>query len=87
MSAFNKNLLASTFSETYRYTRSHGVQFHEELSFSLAWNNSQAYAAAGNAGLTLPISESFSLDSTRWIPSSTACPLLIRRIPSSSPWT
>ena len=62
MSSFNKNLLASTFGESYRNTRSHGVQFHEELSFSPAWNNSQAYAAAGNAGLTVPISESFSLD-------------------------
>lgn len=62
MSSFNKSLIASTFSETYRNKRTHGVQFHQELSFIPAWNNSQAYAAAGNAGLTVPISGSFSID-------------------------
>ena len=61
MSSFNKNLIASTFGESYRNTREHGVQFHEELSFIPSWNDSQAYAAAGNAGLTVPISGSFSL--------------------------
>jgi hypothetical protein len=62
ISSFNRNLMASTFSESYRNKRRHGVEFREELSFSPAWNNSQAYAAAGKAGLTIPISESFSLD-------------------------
>jgi hypothetical protein len=62
MSAFNKKLFASTFGESYRNKRRHGVEFHEELSYIPAWNNSQAYAAAGNAGLTVPISGSFSLD-------------------------
>jgi hypothetical protein len=61
-SAFNKRLIASTFGESYRSKRRHGVQFHEYLSFIPAWNNSEAYAAAGNAGLTIPISGTFSLD-------------------------
>jgi len=61
-SAFNKNLFASTFGESYRNKRKHGVEFHEELDYIPAWNDTSAYAAAGKAGLSIPISESFSLD-------------------------
>jgi len=61
-SGFNKDLFASTFGEVYRYKRKHGIELHEELSFIPAWNDSPAYAAAGKAGLTVPISENFSLD-------------------------
>jgi len=60
--AFNKSLFASTFGESYRNKRKHGVEFHEELDFIPAWNDTQAYAAAGKAGVSVPISESFSLD-------------------------
>ena len=62
MSAFNKSLFASTFGETYRNKRKHGIEFHEELDYIPAWNDTQAYAAAGKAGLSVPISESFSVD-------------------------
>jgi hypothetical protein len=61
-SGFNKDLFASTFGEVYRNKRKHGIEFHEELSFIPAWNDSPAYAAAGKAGLSIPISENFSLD-------------------------
>lgn len=61
-SGFNKDLFASTFGEVYRNKRKHGIEFHEELSFIPAWNDSPAYAAAGKAGLSVPISENFSLD-------------------------
>jgi len=61
-SAFNKDLIASTFGESYRNKRRHSVEFHEEASFIPAWNDSEAYAAAGKAGLSVPISGSFSLD-------------------------
>ena len=61
-SGFNKDLFASTFGEVYRNKRKHGIEFHEELSFIPAWNDSPAYAAAGKAGLSIPISESISLD-------------------------
>jgi len=61
-SSFNKRLIASTFGESYRNKRRHGVQFHEYLAFIPAWNDSEAYAAAGTAGLTVPMSGSFSLD-------------------------
>jgi len=59
---FDKNLFASTFGEVYRNKRKHGIELHEELSFIPAWNDSPAYAAAGKAGLSIPISENFSLD-------------------------
>jgi hypothetical protein len=62
LGAFDKSLFASTFGETYRNKRKHGVELHEELSFIPAWNDSPAYAAAGKGGVSVPISESFSLD-------------------------
>jgi Protein of unknown function, DUF481 len=62
MRGFDKNLFASTFGESYRNKRKHGIEFHEELFFIPAWNDSPAYAAAGKAGLSIPISQSFSLD-------------------------
>jgi hypothetical protein len=58
---FNKDLFASTFGESYRNKRKHGIEFHEELFFIPAWNDSPAYAASGKAGLSVPISESLSL--------------------------
>jgi Protein of unknown function, DUF481 len=60
--ASNRTLFASTFGETYRNKRKHGIEFHEELDYIPAWNDSSAYAAAGKAGLSVPISESFSVD-------------------------
>ena len=62
LDAFNKSLFASTFGETYRNKRKHGIEFHEELDYIPAWNDTQAYAAAGKAGLSVPVSESFSVD-------------------------
>ena len=59
---FNKDLFASTFGELYRTKRKHGIEFHEELSYIPAWNDSSAYAATGKAGLSMSISENFSLD-------------------------
>lgn len=60
--SFNKKLIASTFGESYRTSRKHGVKFHEEMSFVPAWNNSRAWAAAGSAGLSVPVSGNFSVD-------------------------
>jgi hypothetical protein len=61
-SLFNKNLSGSIFAENYRYKVEDGIEFHEELSFIPAWSDSNAYAAAGKAGISLPISDSFSVD-------------------------
>ena len=61
ISDFNKNLVASAFGESYRNKRKEGLEFHEELAFIPAWNDSKAYAAAGNAGLSVPLSGNFSL--------------------------
>ena len=61
ISSFNRSLFGSTFSEGYQYKRKH-VQFHEELSAIPAWNIPKAWAAAGNAGLSFPFSDSFSVE-------------------------
>ena len=60
-SAFNRSLLASSFGERYRNKRMSGVEFHQEASFIPAWNNSEAYAAVGTAGLAIPLFGDFSL--------------------------
>jgi hypothetical protein len=61
ISSFNRSLIGSTFAEDYQYKWKH-AQFHEEIPPIPAWNIPKAWAAAGNAGLTLPFSDRFSVD-------------------------
>jgi hypothetical protein len=60
-SAQNQNLVGSTFAERYNRTLPHGILFTEQLAATPAWNNTNAYSAAGGAGLTLPVYKRLSL--------------------------
>jgi len=60
-SALNQNLIASTFAERYNRTLPHGILFSEQLAVTPAWNNTNAYSAAGVAGLTLPVYKRLSV--------------------------
>jgi hypothetical protein len=60
-SAFNQNLLASTFAERYDTKLFHGMLFTEQLSATPAWNHMNAYSAAGSAGITMPVYKRLSL--------------------------
>ncbi len=60
-SASNQNLIGSTFAEHYSRTLPHGILFTELLSATPAWNNTRAYSAVANAGLTLPVYKRLSL--------------------------
>ncbi len=51
----NQNLIASTFAQTMRRTFAHNVIFSQQFSVTATWNNLNAYAAAGNATLTMPV--------------------------------
>jgi hypothetical protein len=59
--AQSQNLVGSTFAEHYNRTLPHGILFSEQLSVMPAWNNTNAYSAAGGAGLTLPVYKRLSL--------------------------
>jgi len=59
--AQSQNLVGSTFAERYNRTLPHGILFSEQLSVMPAWNNTNAYSAAGGAGLTLPVYKRLSL--------------------------
>lgn len=60
-SAENQNLVGSIFAEGYQRTLPHGVLFSQQLSAAPAWNNTNAYSAAGGAGLTMPVFKRLSL--------------------------
>jgi Protein of unknown function, DUF481 len=57
----NQNLIGSTFAENYLRKLIHGIVFTEAGSITPAWNNTNAYSATGQAGLTIPIYKGFSL--------------------------
>ena len=50
----NQNLVGSTFGENYNRNLPHGILFAEALTFTPAWNNTNAYSAVGSAALTIP---------------------------------
>ena len=54
-SSGNQNLFGSIFAEDWTRKFFHQVTFVEQLSITPAWNNLNAYAAAGNATLTVPV--------------------------------
>ncbi len=54
-SALNKKLFGSIFGETYVRKFAHGILFNEQGAITPAWNNTSAYSAFANAGLTFPI--------------------------------
>ena len=60
-SAFNQNLIGSTFGETYNQKFAHGIVLAEALSITPAWNNFSAYSALGSVTLGLPLYKHFNL--------------------------
>jgi putative salt-induced outer membrane protein YdiY len=60
-SALNQNLIGSTFGEAYSLKLPRGILFTQGVSVTPAWNNTNAYSALGNAGLSLPIYKHFAL--------------------------
>jgi hypothetical protein len=59
--ATDKNLIGSAFTEQYRRKLPLGIQFNEQLTVTPAWNNTNAYSAAGTAGITMPVYKRLSL--------------------------
>jgi hypothetical protein len=60
-SAFNKNLVGSTFGETYNQKFPHGIVLAEAASVTPAWNDVNAYSAIGSITLGLPLYKRFNL--------------------------
>jgi hypothetical protein len=59
VTALNRKLIGSVISEAY--TRKFGkITFNEKTLADLAWNNENAFSAAGNAGITLPLYKKLS---------------------------
>ena len=60
-SSQNLNLVGSVFAETYSAQLPRKLVLTEGASFTPAWNDSNAYAAAGNIGLTMPVLKRLSV--------------------------
>jgi putative salt-induced outer membrane protein YdiY len=60
----NQNLIGSTFTENYTHTFAHNIVLTEQGSATPAWNNTNAYSAAGQIGLIIPVYKRFSLSLT-----------------------
>jgi hypothetical protein len=50
----DQNLIGATIAQSYNRRFAHGILFVEQIAFTPAFNNSNAYSGVGNAGLTLP---------------------------------
>jgi hypothetical protein len=61
ISALNKNLIASIFSESYSEKFAHGILFNEQAGVAPAWNDTSAYSAFASAALTFPVYHRFGL--------------------------
>jgi hypothetical protein len=59
VSSLNQNLIGSTFGEDYMRKLVHGIVFTEAGSYTPAWNNTNAYSATAQAGLTFPVYKGF----------------------------
>ena len=55
LASANQNLVGSLFSQTFDRKFVHGIDLHELLAISPAWNNTNAYSANGEVGLTFPV--------------------------------
>ena len=53
--ANNQNLIGSVFSENLNHKFGRGILFLEGISVTPAWNNTNAWAAAGNASINVPV--------------------------------
>ena len=57
----NQNLFGSTFAETYNRKLPRNILFNQQISVAPAWNNLNAYSAAGAANLSLPVYKRFNI--------------------------
>ena len=57
----NQNLIGATIGENYTRKFARGILFVEQLAVTPAFNNSNAYSAIGNAGLTVPFYKRLNL--------------------------
>jgi hypothetical protein len=57
----NQNLIGATIGENYNQKFAHGILFVEQLAFTPAFNNSNAYSGIGSATLTVPAYKRFNL--------------------------
>lgn len=55
----DQNLIGSMFGEDYMRKLVHGIVFTEAGSYNPAWNNTNAYSATGQAGLSFPVYKGF----------------------------
>ena len=63
-STSNRNLVGSTFAETYRRSLPRKIVFTEAGNFIYSWNDSNAYAADLSAGFAFPIWKRFAANIT-----------------------
>ncbi len=61
VSAQNLNLVGSVFAETYSAQLPRKLVLTEGASYTAAWNHTNAYAAAGDIGLTMPVLKRLSV--------------------------
>lgn len=60
-SGSNQSLIGSTFGEIYTRKFQYGILLNEQLSFTPAWNNSNAYFGTGSVSLAFPVHKRLSL--------------------------
>lgn len=57
----SRELVGSTFGETYLRKFTHGIGLNEQAGVTPSWNDSSAYSAFASAALTLPVHHRFGL--------------------------
>jgi hypothetical protein len=59
--SLNQNLVGSTFTQNYMHRFAHDIVLTEQGSVTPAWNNRDAYSAASQMKLAIPVYKRFSL--------------------------
>ena len=57
----NQNLIGSAFGENYMHRFAHKIVLKEQGMVTPAWNNTSAYSASGQLGLSIPLYKRFSV--------------------------
>jgi hypothetical protein len=60
-SSDNESLIGTTFGEIYTRKFQHGILLNEQISFTPAWNDTNAYFGTGSVSLTLPVHKRLSM--------------------------
>jgi putative salt-induced outer membrane protein YdiY len=59
-SSQNQDLIGSVFAEMYNRKFAHGILFTQDASITPAWNNTDAYSASADAGISIPVYKRFA---------------------------